>query len=221
MSYQHCRVILSDLLYHHRYPSIFCVSTPPFRFEFSTSFLPAFDIYSRATMLLQKTSLRIKHFVSPKKNSSLDKSGNCLDDGRFPKNRLPTSNPKRLSWLSQTSSSDSPPLRRASSNATTRSHRLNQSNSTGHSSVTSLCSCDCEANQVPIEHALFGVESPPPLPEILYLPPTSSEDVSPDAKAWRLIFQEPFSRPLTPSALAAAGNDDSFDHRLRNRFGVR
>jgi len=171
-------------------------------------------------MMLQKTSWRIKQLISPKKVSSLDKSGNYLDDGRFPKNKLPTSNPKRLSWLSQTSSSDSPPLRRASSNETTRSNRLTQSNSTGHSSATSLCSCDCEANQASTEHALFGVVSPPPLPEILYLPPTSSEDASPDAKAWRLIFQEPFSRPLTPNELrlgttmaltAEYGPDSAFD----------
>ncbi|KAK0118034.1 hypothetical protein ONS95_012344 [Cadophora gregata] len=152
-------------------------------------------------MLLQKTGWHIKHFISPKKKSRQEKSGYHLDGVRLPKTKLPTSTPKRLSWLSQTSLSDSPPLRRASSNATTRSHRLTQSNSTGHSSATSLCSCDCEANPAPIEHALFGVEPPPPLPEILYLPPTSSEDASPDSKAWRLIFQEPFSRPLTPAEL--------------------
>ncbi|KAG4439422.1 hypothetical protein IFR05_005115 [Cadophora sp. M221] len=152
-------------------------------------------------MLLQKTSWRIKHFISPKKNSSLEKSGNHFDDARFPKTRLPTSTPKRLSWLSQTSSSDSPPLRRASSNATTRSHQLAPSGSTAHSSASSLCSCDCEANPAPIEHSLFGVEPPPPLPEILYLPPLSPEDASPDAKTWRLIFQEPFSRSLTPDEL--------------------
>ncbi|KAH9209678.1 hypothetical protein DL95DRAFT_476563 [Leptodontidium sp. 2 PMI_412] len=152
-------------------------------------------------MLLQKTSWRIKHFISPTKHSSLEKSGNNFDDGRSPRTRLPTSTPKRLSWLSQTSSSDSPPLRRASSNATTRSHHLAPSGSTAHSSASSLCSCDCEANPAPIEHSLFGVEPPPPLPELLYLPPLSPEDTSPDAKTWRLIFQEPFSRPLIPDEL--------------------
>ncbi|CZT09723.1 uncharacterized protein RAG0_14392 [Rhynchosporium agropyri] len=150
-------------------------------------------------MLPQKTSWRIKNFISPKNSSSKEKSGKLSDDSR--KTESTTSAPKRLSWLSQTSSSDSPTLRRATSNATRRSSPLTQLDSTAHSSSSSLCSCECEIHPAPIDHALFRVEPPPPLPEILYLPPLSPEDASPDSKKWRLIFQEPLSRPLTPDEL--------------------
>ncbi|KAL2063294.1 hypothetical protein VTL71DRAFT_5099 [Oculimacula yallundae] len=174
-------------------------------------------------MLLQKTSWRIKHIISTKKGSNIEKPGKHSDHGQ--KNKLTTSTPKRLSWLSQTSSSDTPPLRRAISSATTRSRRLTSSDSTAHSSSSSLCSCECEASPATIDHSLFAVEPIPPLPEILYLPPPlSPEDASPDAKTWRLIFQEPLSRPSTPDGIhlriatsltSALGTESAFDEIVR------
>ncbi|CAL3973615.1 unnamed protein product [Diplocarpon coronariae] len=152
-------------------------------------------------MLLQKTGLRIKRFISHKKNTSLEKYSSTSDDERYADRKLASSNACRLSWLSQTSSAETPQIRRAASNVTTRSNRLTPPSMSAHSSASSLCSCDCEANPVPIEHSLFSVEPTTPRPEILYLPPLSDEIADGEAKLWHLIFQEPLSQPIIPSEL--------------------
>ncbi|KAJ5037408.1 uncharacterized protein L3040_007583 [Drepanopeziza brunnea f. sp. 'multigermtubi'] len=151
-------------------------------------------------MLLQKTGLRIKKFICQK--DRMEKPRSDFDNDDFTDNGLSPNTTQRLSWLSQTSSAETPlEVRRASSNITTRSNHFTPSSKTAHSSASSLCSCDCEANPASIEHSLFGVDPLPPHPEILYLPPLPSGHTTGDAKTWSLIFQEPSRRPLTKSEL--------------------
>ncbi|KAK2627496.1 hypothetical protein QTJ16_003462 [Diplocarpon rosae] len=153
-------------------------------------------------MLLQKTGLCIKRFISHKKKTTLEDFSNTYGDERFADAKLATCNSSRLSWLSQTSSAETThQLRRVGSNVTSRSNRLTPQSTTAHSSASSLCSCDCESNPAPIEHSLFSAEPPPPHPDILYLPPLSDEFADGDAKTWHLIFQEPSSQLLIPSDL--------------------
>ncbi|KAF8851563.1 hypothetical protein BDZ45DRAFT_142841 [Acephala macrosclerotiorum] len=146
-------------------------------------------------MMFQKTSIRIKHFITQRLNQSTSDLTRDLDDSRFTDLKLSISAPKRLSWLSQTPSpTENFPFRRTSSNATARSHPINHF-SAAHSSASSLCSCECGENPAAIEYSLSPVDSSPVQPEILYLPRELPKDASEDAKTWRLIFPEPESSP--------------------------
>ncbi|CZR55100.1 uncharacterized protein PAC_04986 [Phialocephala subalpina] len=148
--------------------------------------------------MLQKTSLRIKHFLNQRLNQSASDLTRDLDDSRFADLKVSIGTPKRLSWLSQSPSpTENFPLRRASSNATARSHHFNHFN-TAHSSASSLCSCECGGNPAVIECSLSRVKSEPVQPEILYLPPELPKGASENAKTWRLIFPEPEHPPQSP-----------------------
>lgn len=163
-------------------------------------------------MLLQKTGWRIKHFLAQKRDPFFVSSGDTIGDDGYLDIKLAAITPRRLSWLSQTSSAETPPFPRPSSSARERSPHQSEFNSTAHSSASSLCSCDCEAHPVPIEHSLFHVEIPQPLPEVLYLPPLPLECASDDAKSWQLIFEEPTASLLhasqstsSPGSVSAIG----------------
>src|SRR5436305_14009331 len=81
----------------------------------------SYPVCLTATMLLQKTSWSIKQFISHRINHSFESSNETLHETRSIGTKTLTNTPKRLSWLSQTPSSDSPTLQRANINATTRS----------------------------------------------------------------------------------------------------
>ncbi|KUJ24237.1 uncharacterized protein LY89DRAFT_15720 [Mollisia scopiformis] len=152
-------------------------------------------------MMLQKTSFRIKRFITQRRNQSTPDLGVNYDEARFSDLKLSISSPKRLSWLSEAPSTEVIALRRTNSNTTVRSHHIHQSG-TAHSSSSSLCSCDCNENPVPIEQSLSRVKSATVRPEILYLPPALPTNASDDAKSWRLIFPE--SLPRSSSLTAAS-----------------
>jgi len=144
---------------------------------------------------IQKTGWRLKQLLSHRRKPSLDNSGNGLEEFYFTDSKLSTNAPKRLSWLSQSPSTEIPlPLRRTSSSATARTHYLPLGSTTAHSSASSLCSCDCDANPAAVQQPLSKSDQPPSQPAILYLPPVSPTNSSGDAKTWRLIFSEHLPR---------------------------
>jgi hypothetical protein len=144
--------------------------------------------------------LRIKRFISHhRKPPILDSSRNSFEDLRFTDTKLSTNSAKRLSWISQTASFENTPLRRTNSQATARTSTFPTASTTAHSSVTSLCSCDCAANAASVQLPLSGEPAASNLPEILYLPPLSPRKTSSDAETWRLIFSESPTRSPTPN----------------------
>ncbi|TVY84959.1 hypothetical protein LSUE1_G002717 [Lachnellula suecica] len=151
-------------------------------------------------MLLQKTGSRLKQFIAHRRRNSFDESDDVIDEERSTGRKTSTNTPRRLSWLSQSPSTELATLRRASSTITTRSRPLPPVSSSASSSASSLCSCDCDPDPVSNGHSLSRPQPAPPSPEILYLPSLSSTKTVGDARAWRLIFSEP-SSPSSPSGV--------------------
>lgn len=152
-------------------------------------------------MLLQKTSSRFKQFIAHRRTNSFETAGDIGEDESLTDSSFPTSNPRRLSWLSQSPSTEIATLRGTSSNTRTRSQPLPPATSIAYSSSSSLCSCDCKTDPCPIDCSLSSQERTPRSPEVLYLPPLSSTKSRGDAETWRLIFSEPLlSSPASTSS---------------------
>lgn len=146
-------------------------------------------------MMLQNTGLRIKRFITQRPYKNVQNLGYESDNPRISDYQISLNGSKRSSWLSETPSTESIALQRTDSNSTIRSH-IHHSN-TAHSSASSLYSCDCKENPVPIEQSLSRVEAPPISQEVLYRPSDIPNNASDDAKSWRLIFPE--SLPPAPT----------------------
>lgn len=156
---------------------------------------------SRVTMLLQKTGLRIKQFISHRKSqSNVEES-----EGTFPiedKSRKRQS--KTKSWLSQTRvTSEGFLLRRKASTKTAQKSPHSPpplpTSRTAHSSASSLCSC-CDAGNVSPQHSPSKNGPLHISTKILYLNSENSSPCGGDATRWRQIFPE---TPTWSSALIA------------------
>lgn len=158
-------------------------------------------------MLLQKTSWRIKNFISHRRQNSQENSGHICPDECFADPRLSINTPKRLSWLSQTSIEMQPSLRRASSNATPRSHEFLATATTAHSSASSFCSCDYVVNaastEFPLSKTNRASNSPP---EVLCLPQVSSIITLDEAKPWKLVTLN--LQPRSPTTYISKSSAD-------------
>jgi len=151
-------------------------------------------------MMLQKTSSRIKQFISHRRVNSMEESGDLVEEERFTERRISTNTPRTSSWLSQTPSTEFTTIRRTNT-ATARGPPLALPVSSACSSVSSLCSCDCESNPASNEYSLSRPQPRLPSSETLYLPPLSSAETCGDAETWRLIFSEASS--LSPESTSS------------------
>lgn len=167
-------------------------------------------------MSIQKSSWKIKQLLSlHRKTQTLDESGEEFNNISLVKPKQSLNTPRRLSWrLSQKPAETSlSPLRRTSSNTTTKSRQQPSTTESAYSSQSSLCSCECETNPESISYSLFRT---PPLPdpfEILYHPPLSPSSVVGDAKTWRLIFSEP--KTSRSRSLSKCGDTSSSEDTIR------
>lgn len=168
-------------------------------------------------MSIQKTGWKIKQFLSlHRKTHTLDESGEGFDNISLAEPKQPLNAPRRLSWrLSQKSAEISlSPLRRTSSNTTTKNYQPPSTTESAYSSQISLCSCNCEANPESISYSLFRTAPLPNPLEILYGPSLSPSSIAGDAQTWRLIFSEPTSRSRS-SSLSKCGDTSSSESTIR------
>jgi hypothetical protein len=142
-----------------------------------------------ATMLLSKTSTKIKDYLSHRRKRSADGDEEPFESHDKSTNR--TSRTK--SWISQARPSidRSASLRRVASSATSRAHppSLPTNPKTAHSSVSSLCSC-CNVSLLN-ENSLSKALRSPSTPEVLCSATENDISIFSDTISWKQLISEP------------------------------
>jgi hypothetical protein len=142
---------------------------------------------SFSSIMLQKTSSRLKNLISPRKSQDNEEDMSPMDqqDGN-------KSKPSRVRSWTQRPSGESQFLPR---DEYMPRKSLSPQDNTAHSSESSLCSCDCDVGVASDAHSHSlsqnrAHSAPQSQSEILYLQAAKSSSFSGDARTWRLIFSE-------------------------------